>query len=382
MRADSTLRPTKHPRGVILSTGEDVPVGHSLRARCIVTEMRAGDVNSTKLSELQQLAADGWLAQALAAYVSWLAPQLEARQREAIDLARSWRKKSFTHRRTTDAIGALAAGEALYLRFAVEVGAIAEDEAGELIDAIEAALLQVGADQAALHASEDPVRRFLELLTAGLGVDAHLESADSAGEPPGLGLATEAAFGWRRRTVGVGEHATDQLFPQGDRVGWVRGDHLYLEPEVAYRVGNRLAASQGASLGVSPRTLWRRLGERKLLVASEEGRHTDRPYIQGRRRRVLHLLLSSLLSPTIGPNGPAGPEDRADAREDSAGPDLGAPWAHSGNATGHTSGPQTPPENDAGESLGDSGPLGPRVPFTGEETAGVPNEGDKEVLDL
>src|SRR5262249_44034411 len=32
MRADGTLRPAKPPRGLILSTGEDVPRGQSLRA--------------------------------------------------------------------------------------------------------------------------------------------------------------------------------------------------------------------------------------------------------------------------------------------------------------------------------------------------------------
>ena len=31
MRQDSTLRPAKPPRGLLLSTGEDVPRGHSLR---------------------------------------------------------------------------------------------------------------------------------------------------------------------------------------------------------------------------------------------------------------------------------------------------------------------------------------------------------------
>src|SRR5262249_39092121 len=33
MWADTTLRSPKHPRGLVLSTGEDVPLGQSLRAR-------------------------------------------------------------------------------------------------------------------------------------------------------------------------------------------------------------------------------------------------------------------------------------------------------------------------------------------------------------
>jgi len=33
MRADGSLRPPKPPRGLVISTGEEIPNGHSLRAR-------------------------------------------------------------------------------------------------------------------------------------------------------------------------------------------------------------------------------------------------------------------------------------------------------------------------------------------------------------
>ena len=42
MRADGSLRPAKPPRGLILSTGEDVPRGQSLRARLLVLEVSPG----------------------------------------------------------------------------------------------------------------------------------------------------------------------------------------------------------------------------------------------------------------------------------------------------------------------------------------------------
>jgi hypothetical protein len=42
MRADGTLRPAKPPRGLILSTGEDVPRGQSLRARQLILEVSKG----------------------------------------------------------------------------------------------------------------------------------------------------------------------------------------------------------------------------------------------------------------------------------------------------------------------------------------------------
>src|ERR1035437_988943 len=57
MRADTTLRPPKPPRGLVLSTGEDVPRGQSLRARVLVLEVGPGDVNEKLLSLCQADAA-------------------------------------------------------------------------------------------------------------------------------------------------------------------------------------------------------------------------------------------------------------------------------------------------------------------------------------
>jgi Domain of unknown function (DUF927) len=51
MRADSTLRNAKPPRGLILSTGEDIPRGRSLRARVFVLEL-SPNVNATAFEEL------------------------------------------------------------------------------------------------------------------------------------------------------------------------------------------------------------------------------------------------------------------------------------------------------------------------------------------
>ena len=38
---DGTMRPTRPPRGLILSTGEDVPRGHSVRARALIVSSRS-----------------------------------------------------------------------------------------------------------------------------------------------------------------------------------------------------------------------------------------------------------------------------------------------------------------------------------------------------
>src|SRR5262249_32749850 len=81
MRADSSLRLPKPPRGLVLSTGEDTPRGQSLRARVLVLEVSPGDLGpqpgepNPALTACQQDAAAGKYAAALAGFLAWLAPQ-------------------------------------------------------------------------------------------------------------------------------------------------------------------------------------------------------------------------------------------------------------------------------------------------------------------
>ena len=69
MRADASLRPSKPPRGLILSTGEEVPRGESLNARMLVTELPnegPGSLDWGCLTDCQRAAAEGWYARAMA----------------------------------------------------------------------------------------------------------------------------------------------------------------------------------------------------------------------------------------------------------------------------------------------------------------------------
>src|SRR5215218_906 len=113
MRPDTTLRPEKPPRALILSTGEDVPRGQSLRSRMLVLELAPGQLDWQRLSCCQRDAADGLYAQATAGFVQWLAPQYEwlrsaltedhAALREAATI-------SIQHKRTPGIIADLQAG--------------------------------------------------------------------------------------------------------------------------------------------------------------------------------------------------------------------------------------------------------------------------------
>ena len=78
-RLDSSarLREPKPPRGLILSTGEEIPRGHSIRARLLLLELSKGAICPDKLTECQTDAASGLYAQAMGGFIRWIAESYE-----------------------------------------------------------------------------------------------------------------------------------------------------------------------------------------------------------------------------------------------------------------------------------------------------------------
>ena len=66
LRSDLSMAQTFFPRGLILSTGEEIPKGSSLRARLWILEIGPHDVDFSKLSNAQNDASSGLLADSMA----------------------------------------------------------------------------------------------------------------------------------------------------------------------------------------------------------------------------------------------------------------------------------------------------------------------------
>lgn len=95
MRSDATLRAEYHAKGLIIITGEDVPRGHSLRARLWTVEIKRRDVNLQILSELQQMATDGALAMVMAGYIEWLAGRIDEITEQSVNTLAAIGRNSF-----------------------------------------------------------------------------------------------------------------------------------------------------------------------------------------------------------------------------------------------------------------------------------------------
>jgi hypothetical protein len=308
MRADTTLRPPKPPRGLVLSTGEDVPRGQSLRARILVLKVGPADVNDELLSLCQADAAAGLYSGAMAGFIGSIAGRygaIRAGLRAEVVRLRRQAIGSRAHRRTPEIVANLAIGIDQFLIFAEAVGAIEPQERVALWKRCWLALGQAAAGQDDHQAASDPAARFLELLAAAIGAGrAHVAGED--GDLP----SNPGAWGWRKDTDGTGSFGHETWRPQRERVGSVvdddTGHDLFLDPDASFAAAQSMGRDTGDPLAVQPKTLHRRLAQAELLQSVDEARHrlTVRRTLGGARRYVLHLS-SSVLEGAAQPAEPA-----------------------------------------------------------------------------
>ena len=283
----ATLRPSRAPRGLVLSSGEDLPADHSIRARVLILETTPDSIKWDKVTHLQAHAQAGQLAASMSGYVRWLASQM-ASMPGALAERLATLRGSFqaTHKRTTDQAVQLFAGGEHFLRFAEEAGAITPAEAPALRARFRAALGVVAQAQAEAQASSDPVRRFIEALRAlFLSGRAHLEGTD------GVEPHNSERLGWVKVP---GRPEGFEMAPKGRCIGWEDAEKkvLYLEPGACFAEVQILAGQEGEPLPVSRGTLWKRLRERGLIEMEEEGRIAKKVPGRARGHRGIALQAS------------------------------------------------------------------------------------------
>lgn len=285
---------TPHPpRGVILSTGEDVPKGQSLRARIVTLQLEPG-LDLEKLTAAQALGAEGAYACAMAGYLKAVAPHLENYRADVRKRARELRAQNLSvggHARMPTVCGELQAGFEVFLRFAVHAGAITKKEGEQYKARCWAALIEAVEEQAHYHAAAEPTAVFLEHLRSAIGAgEAHLAGLD--GQKPTVGLPL-VALGWWSRELKEGEVDENK----GDRIGWTDGEDLYLDLTAAHRVAQRMS-SDTERLTIGIQTLGKQLDQKGFLVAKEggRGRNTVRKTIEGTQKTVYHLRLRDLIA--------------------------------------------------------------------------------------
>jgi hypothetical protein len=259
------------PRGLTLSTGEDIPRGESLASRFWRLDFSPGDVDVEKLTACQHDAGAGVYASAMAAFLQYLAPRYKTIKRgipEIIEKFRAKATRDAQHSRTPEITASLAIGIRYFLRFATHIGALTNAEAKKIFSDAWVALQKCASAQARGQASEESAQRFMELIASAL----------SSGD---VSLAN----------VEMGRSVRDA---KARIIGWIADDLVLLEPDSSYATAHRLAEQQGEGLPVTKNTMWKRLKERGYLARYGKGHNTIQYTVAGGRRRVLCVRKADL----------------------------------------------------------------------------------------
>lgn len=282
MTADTRLRRTYYPRGMVSASGEDLPAGRSLRARMWILSLTPGTMELDILTECQRHARAGIYAAAMSGYLRWIASRAEQLEAELPIRYEELRAEVGSELRDHERIPANLAGMRLsievFFRFALDIGALSRERAADLESRCKSALLDQARVQADLQETSEDAVRAMELLRAAFSLGrVHVIDAAQvpASKPP---VSRSHLLGWKttihmHRNEGPdGEPRVEQRFEAlGEPIGYFvdqandLGPQLWLSPAAAYTAIAKLARDQGAGAPRSQHRLAKALAERGFL---------------------------------------------------------------------------------------------------------------------
>jgi hypothetical protein len=266
LRSDTTRRPERPPRGMIVATGEEAPRGHSVIARVMLLDVAGGDIDLAALTGAQAVGSAGIYALAMAGYIRWLAARrtgLGAAVAARTAELRAQATGSDVHGRLPEAVASLMTGWEHFLTFALEAGALTAKEHGPACQWAWWALGEAARGQADRLAAAEPAGRFIRVLASALSAGrAHI--ASTGGSVPG----EPKRFGWRLREFATKDGPDCTWEPRGDCIGWIDAGGVYLDMDNALATADRLARDGGEGLQISERTLIRALNKHGYLAST------------------------------------------------------------------------------------------------------------------
>ena len=270
LKSDTSIRKTYVPRGLLITSGEQLPSGHSHTARIFSVELQPGDVPRDAITEAQQ--KKHLYCFAMSAYITFLQRNWNELRRLLPEQYLIWRdqaREAGQHPRLPGAVASLYAGLCAGLDFMEEHGVIDSNEVETMRQKGWDVFLSLSAEQAVRVEEQRPGKRFVETLGSLLDQGrAVLWSKDE--EVP--------------RTPAPGQVA----------VGWTDGDgHILLNPEAAYAAVRQFCQHTDVPFTFKQNAVWKDLKQLDYIENSN-GRSSVTARIYGQVRRVLMLKRSSL----------------------------------------------------------------------------------------
>lgn len=283
----SNLQPTMYPRGIILSTGEDIPEGHSVRARLLILELSPGDIEPSRLTVSQK--DRPLFCSVIAGLCSYLAKSkfTYSMLHDRIEQLRM-KYNTVGHARTPSMLARLVTCLDAMLEYGQFSGFITSQEYERRRKEGQSAIELAGAGQQLYLEDSDPTDKFMAALRQVFAVGGgHLRSLNG-------GVPSNAVMvGWIEEK-GEGELPTYKA--KGPTIGWVstQKGEIYLDINLGF---NAIKKVLGADLALTKQTMLKRLKESGKLLRTDDARqrNTARVTADGHVRQVIVMSLADTL---------------------------------------------------------------------------------------
>lgn len=295
MTDTSRLQTAMFPRGIIMSTGEDTPEGHSVRARLFIFELSPGDIKGGKGQPL----ANAQDKRAMyPATIAALARHIA--EKRGVDLrteAKAVRDQNLEigHTRTPAMVGLLVASIHYFLDWAELIKAITPADSKKLFDEAKAAIVTAGAKQQSYLEAADPVDMFLSAIRATIASGKGHFRSMNGGAPKNAVM-----LGW---TSESGMDDMEIFKKRGQPIGWVdwSKNEMYLDAAGGLPI---VLKDAGKGISWTQPTLLKRLKESGKLARTDSrgNRNTVRIMAEGHSRTVIALKLGSTLDTQEAPS--------------------------------------------------------------------------------
>ena len=266
LRSDLTTRRSFIPRGLVVSTAEQLPnLAPSALARIMPVPFEDGDIDKKKLTPLQTNAA--LLPYALRGFLEWLQPQandLTDHLRGRFEALRADARIQ-GHDRIPENVAHLFIGLEFGVGYAEAIGALDPVHAQEILRTGWATLMGLAGAHAKVLVEERPTKLFLRAIKEG--------------------IASEKCW-VADRTTGSAEMGENK--PGSDKLGWMDNEGVYLLPSVAHAfTSDHLRHRGGVVLG--ERALRQMLLRDGVLLRKHEDRLDTKVRCEGKSIWVLWL---------------------------------------------------------------------------------------------
>lgn len=283
----SSMQQTYYPRGLILSTGEDIPEGHSMRGRMLILELAPNDITPAQLTKAQEHRPA--YSRFLASFIQWLSKNPDFRT--TFDSLANHERNALLgtgHTRTPTTIAQLLATLSFLILYARAHNFFDEHTLNQLEIIGRNALLNTANNQVEYLTTSDPVNAFRTAICTLMQTKKYHLKTKTGGIPHDA-----AKYGWE---VQEKAGSVPDYHAPGPRIGWVdlSSEELYLDPNVLDPI--RKAAN--GQLAVTTQTLCKRLVEAGIIKRRDVARKrtTIRIQLEGIQQNVLALDLNQIFA--------------------------------------------------------------------------------------